>query len=123
MAVNPDAFWLGLVSLVVTFTYLDHVWHAFRKWRDALKGTFHPTNERYRSFRNFFVAIMLILLFIRVDVGAFARAYPEDSALGILQKIIAPILTFLLLTGGIVLSITWRIEEQEWPFKRREKKA
>ena len=96
---TPDSVWLAAVSFLVWVIYIDHLYHAVKLY----------TLERsYRAFRNGFIAVMLQLGLTRITIGSLQIAFPDVQFFMTLRTITAPLLTFFLLTGAIVLVYTWR---------------
>jgi hypothetical protein len=105
--VNPpadnDAFWLGVVGLIVFISYLYNLHRSTQMY----------FNERsLRAVRALFVSVMLQIGLFRIMVGSFYRAYPDVWWLAFLQTVTAPILTVLLLSGGVVMMITWKADDR-----------
>jgi hypothetical protein len=104
MDVNPDAFWLSVVTAVVFVTWTYHLYRSMDLW----------WRERgYRALRGMFIAIMLQVGLLRIWIGASTRAFPEIPWLRLLQDMTAPVLTALLLSGGVLLFITWKADDRQ----------
>lgn len=101
---DEDALILGLVTIAVTLTWGYHWIRALRRWR---------RDRSYPTGRAAFVATMLILSGIRIIVGSFVRAFPGIGWLAIVQTAVAPLLTLMLLSGGVILFALWRLEDRQ----------
>lgn len=99
---DSDALWLAGVTVIVAVVYGYHLYRTLRKW----------TTEEHseRAFRNFFIAVMLEIGLFRILIGSLVRAYPQEHWLVTIQDVTAPLLSLLLLSGGIVILWTWRHE-------------
>lgn len=104
MAVDSDSLWLSVITAVVFLTYLDHLWHSIQRWR---------IDRSAAAFRGLFIAIMLQVGLFRVLVGIVQRAFPDVLWIEVVRITTAPILTVMLLSGGLVLSWSWRTK-REW---------
>lgn len=110
MVADEDALILGVVSIVVTLTWSYHWIRALQRWQ----------HERsYTQARQSFVATMLILSGVRIIVGSFVRAFPTVHWLVVVQTAVAPILTLMLLTGGVVMIALWLLEDRQGHPMRR----
>jgi hypothetical protein len=88
-----------VISVTIFATYLYHLFSAIDLWR---------IERSARSFRGAFIAVMLQLGLLRIVLAVAARVWPEAQIIVILNAITAPILSLLLLSGGVVLIYTWR---------------
>ena len=104
MIVNNDALWLAIVGVLVLATYVYHL------VRSALRTA---ADRSWIAARGTFVATLLVIGVTRIAVGSFVRAFPTVEWLGTVQDLIAPVLTLLLLSGGIVLGILWTLEDRD----------
>lgn len=95
-----DALWLAVFSIAIFVVWLDHLYHAIRRYRH---------DRTVRSFRNAFIAVMLQVGLARIAVAALFRLYPND-VIGWVAAFLSPILTLLLLSGAIVVFWSWRVE-------------
>ena len=101
--VNPfDSLWLAGLSFIVWLFYLDHLYHAIR---------LYAAEKSYRAFRNSFIAVMLQVGLTRIAIGSLQIAFPDQTFFVDLRNWTAPMLTFLLLTGAVVLAYTWRKDD------------
>ena len=104
-----DALWLGIVGVLVTLTWV-YPWlrSVFRAASDE-----HPVRPRYQNIRGAFLASMLMVGLVRIFVGSFVRAFPTVRWLELSQDALAPVLTLLLLSGGIVMTVLWILEDRD----------
>lgn len=100
---DEDALWLAAITAVVFLIYGYHFYRAAR---------LHVKERSMRSFRNLFIAIMLQLGFLRIFIGSLSRAMPTLPGLVGVQLVVAPLLTLMLLSGGVVLWWTWRSDDR-----------
>lgn len=98
---RPDDVWLTVVSAVVFVVYLDHLFHAGKLWR---------REHSARAFRNLFIAVMLQVGLFRILIGVANRAWPSIQPLEVIRAVTSPILTLMLLSGGIVIAWSWRAQ-------------
>lgn len=112
---DEDALWLGLVSLAVMLTWSYDLYRASSAVGHASAPVPMLTNAR-GLFRS--ATIMVGLL--RITLGSFVRAYPDTSWLVVAQSALAPVLTLLLLTGGLVLIVLWKLEDRERSDRSRD---
>jgi hypothetical protein len=96
---DSDALWFSILSGLLFLVWGDHLWHAFNAYR---------RERNLRSFRGLFIAVMLQVGLLRIWIGATVRAAPDDRILPLLNAMVAPLLTLLLLSGGFVVAWTWR---------------
>jgi hypothetical protein len=97
--VNEDSFWVVIVSALTFVTWLPNFVWQWRAWR---------SERTPRSFRHFFIATMVQVGLLRIVLSASARAWPTLSAIQVVNLVTAPILTIMLLSGGLVAIYTWR---------------
>lgn len=96
-----DGFWILTVGAVVIAAWLPHVYRSFRRWRRERSA---------RSFRNAFIAAMLIVGLTRGLTAGAARLWPGYEWIQIVNRASAPIIFLALITGAIVAEYTWRHE-------------
>lgn len=107
---SEDAFWLGIVGIIVMLTWSYDLERALRSLMSKTAPFAHYTNAR-AIFRS--SGIMVGLL--RITVGSFARAFPTVGWLQAVQDFTAPIITLFLLSGGVVMIVLWKLEDRERP--------
>ena len=103
---DEDALWLAVVTLVVAVTWsydLLRAGHAL--------ATLTIPHARYTNARALFRSAVIMVGLTRIALGSFARAYPGVHWIQTAQDFLAPILTLFLLTGGIVMIVLWRFED------------
>ena len=101
---DEDALLLGIASIIVTLTWAYHWIRALRRWR----------HERsFPATRAAFVASMLMLSGLRIIVGSFVRAFPTVTWLSYVQLAVAPVLTLMLLSGGVLMIVLWTLEDRQ----------
>ena len=106
MSANPeDGLWILLVGLLVLALWLPHLYYAFRKWQ---------AERTPRSFRNAFIAAMLIIGLTRGVLAGAARLWPGYDWIQIANRGAAPIIFVVLITGAIVAWWTWRHDGGRW---------
>lgn len=96
-----DAIWLAVVSGLVFLIYLDHLRNSIAHYRKA---------RTRRTFGSLFIAVMLQVGLALILVSRLERAFPGHNSFDVIQSILSPVLTLLLLSGGFVLFWTWRHE-------------
>ena len=101
--VDNDALWLGVVGLLVFSTYLYNLYRSTRMYF---------SERSLRAVRALFVSVMLQVGLARIVLGSFVRAYPDIRWLDFAQDVVAPVLTILLLSGGVVMMITWKADDR-----------
>ena len=97
-----DLVWLAIASLVVSLTYIYPAWRSV--------GLF-VEDKSLRGLRAAFLNVMMVVGLTRITATGFQRAYPDIQWLGNLNTIVAPLLTIMLLTGGIFLTVLWKIDD------------
>lgn len=101
---DEDALLLGIASIVVTLTWSYHWIRALRRWR---------RERSYAQARAAFVATMLMLSGLRIIIGSFVRAFPSIKWLTYAQLGVAPVLTMMLLSGGVLMIVLWTLEDRQ----------
>lgn len=104
---NEDAFWLGIVGLVVLLTWSYDLYRVLRAlWQD------YDPLYRFTNGRALLRSSAIVVGLVRIVLGSFVRAYPNIHWLRVGQDAMAPILTLILLTGGLVLIVLWKLEDR-----------
>lgn len=91
--------WAAGATAIVIVTYLPNTWKSIWLWKHERSA---------RAFRGMFLSVMIFLGLVRILFGSLQRAFPNIDPLQVLNEISAPILTLMLLIGGIVTFYTWR---------------
>lgn len=105
---SEDAFWLGIVGIIVMLTWSYDLQRVVR----ALLSRSVPI-PHYINARALFRTSGIMIGLLRITLGSFARAYPGAEWLQRVQDFTAPILTLFLLSGGLVMFILWKLEDRE----------
>lgn len=96
---NEDGLWAAVATALTLATWMPNTWKSVRLWRDERSP---------RSFRGMFLSVMIFLGLVRILIGSLNRAFPASQPIEVVNLATAPILTLLLLTGGLVTWYTWR---------------
>lgn len=96
---RSDGFWILVVGIVCVLIWIPHLYYAIRLWRRRRSA---------RTFRNAFIAIMLMVGLSRGVLAGAARIWPATEWVQVLNRGAAPIIFLLLITGAVVAFITWR---------------
>jgi fumarate reductase subunit C len=101
---NGDALWLTIAGIAVFISWLYPFYRTWKKWVEE---------RSYRAIRAAFIMTLLQVGLFRIVLGSSVRAYPENAFLTALQNSIAPVVSIMLLSGGILLTITWILDDRE----------
>lgn len=96
---NEDGLWAAVATAVTMATWTPNTVKSIRLWRDERSP---------RSFRGMFLSVMIFLGLVRILIGSLNRAFPANDAIDVVNLATAPVLTLLLLSGGLVTWYTWR---------------
>jgi hypothetical protein len=97
--IDPEtAIWLLLVSVVVYFLWLTHFALSVRLWLRERSA---------RSFRNAYLALMIQTGMTSIVLSRAARTWPAETWILEVAVWLSPVLTWMLLSGGVVAVWTW----------------
>lgn len=106
MAPNDEAqLWLFVVSVLAFIIWSVHFELARRQWR---------RDRTARSFQVWYVATMIEALFVSSVLFRASRVWPDVEWVQILAYVSAPILAWMLLSGGVVALWTWSRPDRRW---------
>jgi hypothetical protein len=106
MTLNDESVvWLFAVSVAAFGVWTVHFVLASRMWWGARTG---------RSFQVWYIALMIESLFTSIVLGRATRVWPELTWIEAVARISAPILAWMLLSGGVVALWTWSRPERRW---------
>lgn len=105
---SEDAFWLGMVGIVVLLTWSYDLYRALRALFYAA-----PPLSRFTNARAVFRTTGIVVGLARIILGSFVRAFPGVDWLVTAQDFLAPVITLFLLSGGVVMIVLWRLEDRE----------
>lgn len=105
-AVEPDtAIWLFVVSAVVLTLWTTHFVLSTRAWLRERSA---------RSFQVWYIALMVLAGMVSITLSRAARTWPEALWIVDVAVWVAPVLTWMLLSGGVVALWTWSRPDRRW---------
>lgn len=102
---DEGQLWLVGVTLVVFSVWFVHFALALRSWL---------AERTARAFQVWYIALMIQAGMTSILIGTAARAWPSALFLEDLRLFVAPILTWMLLSGGVVALWTWSRPDRRW---------
>jgi hypothetical protein len=94
-----DATWLVIASAITFVSWLPNTLLSARLWLEERSA---------RAFRAVYVAFLLQVGLLRIVFSTAARNWPNNEWVQLVNNLTAPILTILLVSGGLVAWWTWR---------------
>lgn len=106
MEVGEEAqLWLFGVGVVAFAVWSVHFELARRQWR---------RERTARAFQVWYVAGMIEALFISSVLFRASRVWPDVEWVQFLAYVSAPVLAWMLLSGGVVALWTWSRPDRRW---------
>ena len=106
MTLNDESVvWLFAVSIAAFGLWSGHFALASRQWWNQRTG---------RSFQVWYIALMIEALFVSIVLGRATRVWPELTWIEAVARISAPVLVWMLLSGGVVALWTWSRPDRRW---------
>ena len=96
---NADGLWAAVATGLTILTWIPNTVKSVGMWVDE---------RTPRAFRGMFLSVMIFVGLVRILIGSLNRAFPGNDAIEIINLATAPVLTLMLLSGGIVTWYTWR---------------
>lgn len=90
---------LIVLSVFILVCYADHMVHSYAMWR---------AHRNPRAFRGFFISVMLLVGIISLVFGGIDRVVDIPDVIG---AFIGAVLRGMLLVGGLLMVVTWRMKE------------
>jgi hypothetical protein len=101
---REDGLWILIVGLLLVALWLPHLYYAVQLWRQ---------HRSSRTFRNAFIAAMLVVSLFRGVLAGAARLWPGTEWVQVANRAITTIIFLLLITGALLSWWTWRHQQPE----------
>lgn len=107
MSSLPDEaqVWLLAVSAAAFIVWGIHLVLAVRAWLRERSA---------RTFQSAYIALMISTGMTSIVLGRSTRVWPDVEWITRLSLLVAPVLVWLLLSGGVVALWTWRRPLRRW---------
>lgn len=102
---REGGLWILVVGILVFVIWIPHLYYAVRLWL---------SDRTARSFRNAFIAFMLMIGLSRGVLAGAARLWPGYEWIQILNLAASPVIFIFLITGALVSWWTWRHGGGRW---------
>ena len=102
---SETQLWLFAASSLVFVVWATHLVLSLRMW---------IIERTARAFRNAYIAGMIQAGMLAILLGQAQRTWIRAPFLEDLRIFVAPILTWMLLSGGIVALWTWSRPDRRW---------
>jgi len=104
-ASHETQLWLFAVGVLAFGVWTLHFALAYRAWRRERSA---------RSFQIAYIGGMIEALFVSIILGRASRLWPDQRWIEVIALFAAPILAWMLLSGGVIALWTWSRPERRW---------